>query len=148
MEQIIKIDTISDGLKPYFLDESSAKDIHNKRILWNISFDKIRASVPNAQEIHFLNQYTFKNNVTLNRSKLLYYDYNDIWGMQYLSIRLFIDGSLCDITTYNTGARVTASLFMMKDTDDVFQRIMNGKLVQLWLSWIKLMFFSVNLWRY
>eukprot|EP01083_Nonionella_stella_P257525 881386_1 len=125
MEQIIKIDTISDGLKPYFLDESSAKDIHNKRILWNISFDKIRASVPNAQEIHFLNQYTFKNNVTLNRSKLLYYDYNDIWG-----------------------ARVTASLFMMKDTDDVFQRIMNGKLVQLWLSWIKLMFFSVNLWRY
>eukprot|EP01083_Nonionella_stella_P257524 881385_1 len=91
MEQIIKIDTISDGLKPYFLDESSAKDIHNKRILWDISFDKILALFPNAQEIHFLNQYTL-NNVALKRLirqikkpknklkrvKFLYYEYNEV----------------------------------------------------------------------
>eukprot|EP01083_Nonionella_stella_P224261 798459_1 len=78
----------------------------------------INAPTFNLRKIHFLNNYRF-NNEALAGLK------NDIWGV-----------------------RVTESLFMMKNTDDAFQRIMNGKSVQLWLSWINLMFISVSLWRY
>eukprot|EP01083_Nonionella_stella_P070990 190333_1 len=86
MEQIIKIDTISDGLKPFFLDKHRLE----QRILWDISFDKILTLFPNAQEIHFLNQYTFNNEALrrlirqikepsnkLKRVKFLYYEYKD-----------------------------------------------------------------------
>jgi len=50
--QIVKIDCISEGLKPYFLDEDEK---------WIVSFDKVLFLYPNLKQIHFLNLYKFDN---------------------------------------------------------------------------------------
>eukprot|EP01083_Nonionella_stella_P189256 699481_1 len=65
-EQLIKIDQISENLKPYFMDYVGA-DIH-KRDKYMISFDKICRIFVNVREIHFINAYTFNDfNLVLER---------------------------------------------------------------------------------
>eukprot|EP01083_Nonionella_stella_P142043 438682_1 len=64
-EQLIKIDQISENLKPYFMDYIGA-DIH-KRDKYMISFDKICRIFVNVREIHFINAYTFNDFNLLER---------------------------------------------------------------------------------
>ena len=84
LKQIVKIDSVSQGLKKYFFD------FDNKNEKYIVSFIKIINLFPNIEEIHFLNWYMFddialeklllqienKENA-LKRIKFLYYDYND-----------------------------------------------------------------------
>ena len=90
LPQIIKIDKISNGLKPYFLDESQDKDINDTKLKkWDVSFEKIVGIFPNIKEIHFVNDYKFdpvalkklvkqienKKN-KLEKIKFIYYEYD------------------------------------------------------------------------
>ena len=98
-KQIIKIDCISDGLKPYFLDKTKqriklpkmpddADQMDDNTLLWQVSFIKIINIWPQIEQIHFLNWYIFDdialkkliqiikmNNNKLKHVKFLYYDY-------------------------------------------------------------------------
>ncbi len=86
--QRIKFDTISTGLKPYFMDDDG-KDIEKEK-KWKISFDKITKIYSNVKEIHFINQYRLdddllkriinqisKDNNKIKKIKFIYYDYKD-----------------------------------------------------------------------
>eukprot|EP01083_Nonionella_stella_P224260 798458_1 len=97
---------------------------------------------PSNEEIHFINAYTLHDSayVHINQCRLR--------KIHFLNNYRFNNEALAGLKNDIWGVRVTESLFMMKNTDDAFQRIMNGKSVQLWLSWINLMFISVSLWRY
>ena len=90
MKQIIKIDTISDRLKPYFLDPLDENDIITGKQRYAVSFEKIINIFENVQEIHFINDYKFDNSIMdklirvilkkenkLRSVKFLYYDYKD-----------------------------------------------------------------------
>jgi len=56
--QIVKIDCISEGLRPYFLDSIGRPHIDQQ---WIVSFDKVLFLYPNLKQIHFLNLYKFDN---------------------------------------------------------------------------------------
>merc|ERR1712129_637102 len=89
--QIIKIDSISDGLKQYFLDCDDEKEDGDGK--WSVSFEKIVNLVPNVEQIHFMNYYRFNDAVLrklivqikndkdrehkLKLIKFLYYDYDE-----------------------------------------------------------------------
>ena len=88
-KQRIKIDNISDKLKPFFGEEDSEKDKTDKK-KWIISFKNIINIFPNVKEINLLNQYKLNegkvfNNLIgaienkenkLNKISFLYYDYS------------------------------------------------------------------------
>eukprot|EP01083_Nonionella_stella_P001119 3241_1 len=61
-KQVIKIDCVSDGLKPFFFDKLSEKDVfaHDK---YAVSFKKILQVFPNAKEIRFINNYRFDDDI-------------------------------------------------------------------------------------
>merc|ERR1712130_745833 len=61
--QIMRIDTISPKLKPYFLDEDDKKEESGDDGQWIVSFDKLSFSFPNLKQIHFLNFYRFDNEI-------------------------------------------------------------------------------------
>ena len=96
----MKIDCISDELKPYFMDQAVCGDDHDDekkenegsgvklQQRWTISFDKIYFLFPNLRQIHFLNSYRFDDEVLrrlikciededckLKQIRFLYYDY-------------------------------------------------------------------------
>merc|ERR1712228_873479 len=71
MKQIIKIDIVSDRLKPYFFDELENVNIKTKKKRFAVSFEKITNLFDNVREIHFINEYK------LESVKFLYYDYKD-----------------------------------------------------------------------
>jgi len=56
LRQIVKIDCISEGLRPYFLDSIGRPYIDQQ---WIVSFDKVLFLYPNLKQIHFLNLYKF-----------------------------------------------------------------------------------------
>ena len=99
-KQKVKIDSVADGLKKYFLDPTEQKinlpkvteDDQDKMVsvLWNVSFIKIINLWPDIEQIHFFNWYRFDDNileklieiikmkdVKLKHVKFLYYDYED-----------------------------------------------------------------------
>jgi len=87
--QCIKLDEISDHLKPYFLDHSGLEVDEKDRPRYVVSFKRIMAMFQNLRSIHFLNSYLFDNdaldklvdylrenaNTTLRTVKFLYYQY-------------------------------------------------------------------------
>merc|ERR1712228_117043 len=90
MKQIIKIDIVSDRLKPYFFDELENVNIKTKKKRFAVSFEKITNLFENVREIHFINEYKFDNVIMrklikqikkkenkLESVKFLYYDYKD-----------------------------------------------------------------------
>ncbi len=59
-KQVIKIDQISNRLKPFFLKLDQQKDVHGND-KWSVSFTKLLNIFPNIQEIHYINSYRFDN---------------------------------------------------------------------------------------
>ena len=100
LRQILKLDCISPGLRPYLLENSGQKYQLKKRhnglketmeqIWYEVSFRKLMILFPNTEEIHFRNWYKLDNSAlrkligqikrkdnTLTAVKFLYYDYTD-----------------------------------------------------------------------
>merc|ERR1712154_372085 len=70
--QIVKIDCVSDKLKPYFLDKADTEfddekeTANDDQIQWNVSWKKLSFLFLNLKQVHFLNSYRF-DNVALDR---------------------------------------------------------------------------------
>lgn len=70
--QIVKIDCVSDKLKPYFLDKADTEfddekeTADDEQIQWNVSWKKLSFLFLNLKQVHFLNSYRF-DNVALDR---------------------------------------------------------------------------------
>merc|ERR1712083_1292020 len=91
--QILKLDCISEELKPYFLDRVSSDDEHKEYEdlcdnQWTVSFEKLSFLFPNLKQIHFMNSYRLDNETLqrlidwlqhdgckLEQIKFMYYDY-------------------------------------------------------------------------
>merc|ERR1711933_527692 len=90
LKQIIKIDRVSDKLKAYFFDDLDIVNIKTNKKRYAVSFEKIINIFENVQEIHFINEYKFDDDIMhklvnqikkkenkLRCVKFLYYDYVD-----------------------------------------------------------------------
>ncbi len=78
--QVVRIDQISDNLKPYFMDIIGGDDEGNEQ--YTISFAKIIKIFENVKEIHFINNYPF-NQKTLNKL-IKYFDENTNYQLKTL----------------------------------------------------------------
>jgi len=100
--QILKIDRVSEELRPYFFDKISNEDMDkdgDEKVddtenggnteRWSLSFEKLSFLFPNLRQIHFWNLYRFDDMVLeqliswiqderckLKQIKFLYYDYS------------------------------------------------------------------------
>eukprot|EP01083_Nonionella_stella_P299389 1016623_1 len=110
-KQHVRFDSISKGLKPFFMDETERKCIDTGEALWAISFDKITAVYPNIKEIHFMNEYKLDDAVlrklieqigrtdrtnTIQKISFLYYNYKDEHDGKPSNHRMFYDPDLLD----------------------------------------------------
>ena len=93
LQQILKLDCISPGLRKYFLTKTDKKIKlcgQEEEDLYQVDFEKIINIFPYIREIHFMNWYTLndhtlqnlieqinKTDNKLEQIKFLYYDYKD-----------------------------------------------------------------------
>eukprot|EP01083_Nonionella_stella_P153537 493436_1 len=93
-EQVVKLDTISDGLKPYFMDNENDNS-------YGVSFSKIVRIFENVKEIHFINQYKL-DNVALNKL-ILYLDAHTDCKMKTIKFLYYnYDGPMCNCPNDST----------------------------------------------
>merc|ERR1711920_1181890 len=80
--QILKLDCISENLKPYFMNRNNGD-------AWTVSFEKISRLFPKLKQIPFMNSYRFddetlkrlvdwlqRDECKLEQIKFMYYNYN------------------------------------------------------------------------